>query len=250
MINIGLLVFDEVEILDFTGPLQVFTTAARLLKSERLSPNQLSKLQANQNQAHALNSKRHNDLKTGHADHTDHSQQIFNTFTIGAAATTQQITARGASPLGALTFNADYALTQHPPLDVLLIPGGIVDHICNDQLVIDWLQRQSKTTPIIASICTGAFLLGRAGLLDHLTITTHWEDIADLKKQFPNAKVVEDQRWTENTVQHPLLKQQTIITAAGIAAGIDMSLELVAKLASEELAVLTARQMEYPYLSK
>ena len=91
---------------------------------------------------------------------------------------------------------------------------------------------------VIASICTGAFLLAEAGLLDGLEVTTHWEDISDLQRNYPNVQVREGVRWIE---------QGKLFTAAGISAGIDLSLELVSKFAEEELAERTAQQMEYAW---
>ena len=94
----------------------------------------------------------------------------------------------------------------------------------------------SARAEIIASVCTGSFLLAKANLLDGKRATTHWEDIADLKVMFPQVRVEENVRWVEDG---------KVISSAGISAGIDMSLHLVAKLESEELAVATARQMDY-----
>ena len=86
------------------------------------------------------------------------------------------------------------------------------------------------------SVCTGAFLLAEAGLLNGLNVTTHWEDIPDLRTQYPKLNVIDNQRW---------VSEGRFITSAGISAGIDMSLFLVAKMASHQLAEKTARQMEY-----
>jgi transcriptional regulator GlxA family with amidase domain len=87
-------------------------------------------------------------------------------------------------------------------------------------------------------VCTGAFLLAAAGLLDGLEVTTHWEDCADLARQFPRLVVREGVRWVEH---------ERILTSAGISAGLDMSLRIVARLAGEDLARRTARQMDYDW---
>lgn len=89
-----------------------------------------------------------------------------------------------------------------------------------------------------ASICTGAFLLAKAALLDGKTVTTHWEDLDNLRAQFPELTVRGDTRWID---------EGSIVTSAGISAGIDMSLHLVERLEGEELAVRTARQMDYAW---
>ena len=104
--------------------------------------------------------------------------------------------------------------------------------------VIAWIARQLAATPLVASVCTGVFLLARAGLPDGLEVTTHWEDVGDLRRAFPRLRVVEGVR----TVEHP-----RIVTSAGISAGLDMSLGLVARLAGQDLAERTARQLEYAW---
>ena len=86
------------------------------------------------------------------------------------------------------------------------------------------------TTQWLASVCTGAFLLAEAKLLDNLTVTTHWEDLADLARDYPSLNVTDNQRWVKNG---------QIFTSAGISAGIDMSLQLVSELVSHELAILS-----------
>ena len=80
--------------------------------------------------------------------------------------------------------------------------------------------------------------MARAGLLDNARATTHWEDIADLRQQFPQVTVVSDQRWVD---------EGRVVSSAGISAGIDMSLHLVERLAGRELAMATARQMEFDW---
>jgi transcriptional regulator GlxA family with amidase domain len=78
--------------------------------------------------------------------------------------------------------------------------------------------------------------LAKAGLLDGKSATTHWEDIADMQAMFPSVKVMEGSRWVD---------EGTVVTSAGISAGIDMSLYLVERFAGRELSLLTARQMDY-----
>ena len=104
--------------------------------------------------------------------------------------------------------------------------------------VIDLIRKTAEKTRITGSVCTRAFLLAEAGLLDGLEVTTHWEDISDLHRNYKNLQVREGIRWIE---------QGKLFTAAGISAGIDMSLELVSRLASAELAERTATQMEYTW---
>lgn len=137
-----------------------------------------------------------------------------------------------------MTVLPDYCVNDHPALDVLIVPGGVVTEELAKTQVIDWIANVSGTTQLTASVCTGAFLLAAAGLVDHGAVTTHWEDIADLRAMFPGLSVLEGQRWVD---------QGSIVTSAGISAGIDMSLHLVERLVHRQLAVSTARQMEFDW---
>lgn len=133
-----------------------------------------------------------------------------------------------------LAVNAALADTTAP--DVLIVPGGVVTKPLGDESLLDWIREAHKTSVLTASVCTGAFLLAKARLLDGLAATTHWEDIADLRAAAPNTDVREGV---------PFVEQGRIITSAGISAGIEMSLHIVGRLAGEGLAKRTARQMEY-----
>lgn len=129
---------------------------------------------------------------------------------------------------------------EHPALDVLVVPGGVVDAELASDAVIAWIRRVDATTSITASVCTGAFLLARAGLLDGRKVTTHWEDADALREAFPAVDVVahEGLRWID---------AGKYVTSAGISAGIDMSLHLVERLAGRVLAERTARQMDFAW---
>ena len=91
---------------------------------------------------------------------------------------------------------------------------------------------------ITASVCTGAFILAAAGVLTKGPATTHWEDIADLRTQYPALDVLENLRWVD---------RGALVTSAGISAGIDMSLHLVTRLLGAALSERTARQMDTPW---
>ena len=134
-----------------------------------------------------------------------------------------------------------YTINDHPRLDVLIIPGGVHIHEMEKPVVIEWVQRTAGTSQITASVCTGAFLLAKAGLLEGRPVTTHWEDIPDLRGMFPLLDIEEDVAWVDDG---------NIVTSAGISAGIEMALHLVTKLAGKELAVKTARQMQYTWNSQ
>ena len=129
-----------------------------------------------------------------------------------------------------------FDITNHPAIDVFIVPGGVVTAELERPDIIDWIARTAAKGLITASVCTGAFLLAKAGLLRGKTITTHWEDIVDFRAMFPDIPIRDDTRWVDTG---------EIVTSAGISAGLDMSLHLVARLEGEELAVRTARQMDY-----
>ena len=116
--------------------------------------------------------------------------------------------------------------------------GGVHHQVMRNTAVTDWLARTAPAAQLVASVCTGAFVLAEVGLLDGHAATTHWEDIPALRAGYPQIEVIAHQRWVD---------QGNIITSGGISAGIDMSLHLVARLASTELAVRTARQMEFDW---
>ena len=109
----------------------------------------------------------------------------------------------------------------------------------NKSEVINWISKQANTAKIVASICTGAFLLAQAKVLTTEKVTTHWQDIPDLRIMFPKLTVIEGVRWVD---------QGDIVTSGGISAGIDMSLHLVSKLYDDNLAVKTAKQMDFLWM--
>ncbi|HSR46916.1 MAG TPA: DJ-1/PfpI family protein [Anaerolineales bacterium] len=194
--TVGIYLFDAIEVLDFAGPYEVFSTAARV-----------------------------------HGRREPPSPPAFVVATVG----------RGIGPVvarGGLRVQPGFGLTDHPPLDVVIIPGGVVDAEMEQPDVLAWLQQVAAKASITASVCTGAFLLAQAGLLEGRPATTHWEDIPSLREYFPSIEVVDGERWVDTG---------SIVTAAGISAGLDMSLHLVARLAGEDLAVRTARQMQYEW---
>ncbi|WP_155297563.1 DJ-1/PfpI family protein [Deinococcus kurensis] len=148
------------------------------------------------------------------------------------------IGASGAPAVGRGGFRVlpHATLDDHPPLHVLIVPGGVMDAPLADPHVRAWVRAQAARVEVLASICTGAFLLASEGLLDGLRVTTHWEDQADLQAQFPALTVVPDVAWVD---------AGAVVTSGGISAGIDMTLHLVGRLHSHALAERTARQMEF-----
>lgn len=132
--------------------------------------------------------------------------------------------------------DADYAGAAAP--DLLIVPGGMVDAAAACPETLAWVAHAAGQASIAASVCTGAFILAAAGVITDGPVTTHWEDIADLRARFPQLEVRENVRWVDRGAR---------VTSAGISAGIDMSLHLVARLAGSALAERTARQMDTPW---
>ena len=197
--NVGILVFDEVEALDFAGPYEVFTTANRM--HGRLHPGQ-------------------------------------------DAPFAVRCIARDAAPVRAragLRVLPDAGFADAPASDLLIVPGGVVDQAMACPATLDWIATAARTAGTVAAVCTGAFLLARAGVLGAGPVTTHWEDIDDLRGAFPALDVRAGPRW----VAHDAAGR--VFTSAGISAGLDLSLHLVARLAGEALALRTARQLDYDW---
>ncbi|SDH23242.1 MULTISPECIES: DJ-1/PfpI family protein [unclassified Duganella] len=188
---VGIYVFDNVEVLDFAGPYEVFTCASRVAGG--VAP--------------------------------------FAVRTI--AATRAPVRARAG-----LEVHPEASFADIGPVDVLIVPGGVVTAELARPEVMDWMANMARECELVASVCTGALLLAEAGLLDGLEATTHWEDLEALRAGWPQVQVRPDRRWIDNG---------RIVTSAGISAGIDMSLHLVARLASRPLAERTARQMDYDW---
>jgi transcriptional regulator GlxA family with amidase domain len=193
-LSVAILMFNDVEVLDFAGPFEVFSVAARVAKRDG-----------------------------------DFAFPPFAVALVGKSG--GMVRARHGLDLA---VNASLADTPAP--DVLIVPGGVVTKPLGDETILEWIRQAHRTSIITASVCTGAFLLAKAGLLDGLAATTHWEDITDLRAAAPKTDVREGV---------PFVEQGRIITSAGISAGIEMSLHIVGRLAGEVLAQRTARQMAY-----
>ncbi len=139
-----------------------------------------------------------------------------------------------------LKIQPDYDFQDAPEFDILIIPGGYgAEEIeIHNSVVINWIKERIHNVDIMASVCTGAFLLAEAGLLDGKKATTHWMDLDRLEKEYPKAYVQRNIKFVD---------ESPIITSAGISAGITMSLYIVKKLLGEEIAAHTAKRMEYEY---
>jgi putative intracellular protease/amidase len=129
-----------------------------------------------------------------------------------------------------------YTFDNAPQADVLLIPGGDVSRAQENPAIIKWIQDNSKEAEQVVSVCNGAFILAKTGLLDGLSATTFYGLIDNLVPVAPKTKVVRDQRYVDNG---------KIITTAGLSSGIDGSLYVVSKMLGKARAQMVALNMEY-----
>lgn len=188
-LNVGIYIYDQAEVLDFSGPFEVFSTASRIA----------------------------------------FSRDPFNVFLIGE--TGGPVVARGG-----YSVNPKYGFHNHPKIDILIVAGGVHVAEMEKNRVIEWISEQETDAQLVASICTGVFLLAEAKVITDENVTTHWEDIPSLRASYPKLTIQEAKRWVD---------EGDIVTSGGIAAGIDMSLHLVSRFHTQELAENTAKQMEF-----
>ena len=191
---VGIVIFPEVEVLDFCGPYEVFTVIRLDEARRRVEPSPF--------------------------------QVLLVAETLAAVQTA-----------GGMRVLPDCTLADCPELDILLAPGGwgTRQQILNETLV-SWLGARGRQVETLASVCTGAMLLAKAGLLDGRRATSHWGALAWLRESFPTVTVEENSRVVEDG---------HILTSAGISAGIDLALKVVERYYGETVARVTARQMEY-----
>jgi transcriptional regulator GlxA family with amidase domain len=189
--TVAILIFDDVEVLDFCGPFEVFSVANHFAETP-----------------------------------------AFRVVTV----------AENAGPVatrGGLSVNPHHRLDDCPPPEVLLVPGGQgTRREMHNRTLTDWVARTAGPAELVLSVCTGALLLAKAGLLDGLRATTHHAALDLLRQTAPNTTVHTDRRFVDNG---------KVICSAGIAAGIDMCLHAVAQLLGGPTAEKTARHMEYPW---
>jgi transcriptional regulator GlxA family with amidase domain len=189
--TVAILIFPEVEVLDFCGPFEVFSVAGHLS-----DPPAFQVL---------LVSERSGPILARHG----------------------------------LSVNPHCQLANCPHPELLLIPGGQGTRSeMHNHVLTDWIASLSKKTELLMSVCTGAFLLAKARVLDGLEATTHHASLDLLRELAPSTIVHAERRFVDNG---------RVLCSAGIAAGIDMSLHVVARLLGKEHAIKTARHMEYPW---
>ena len=193
-LTVGILIFDDVEVLDFCGPFEVFAAASS-------------------------------------AGEPGEHRQLFQVVTI--AEEDRIITCSGG-----LLVKPEATIENHPPLDILVVPGGYVDRALSHPHLLEWIGRQDQQTRLTTSVCTGAYLLAERGLLNQHRATTHWTAIEMMRQRYPAVEMLADTR---------IVDEGHIITSAGVSAGIDMSLHVVSRLFGEQVAAQTARYMEYDW---
>lgn len=195
--NVAILIFDDVEVLDFCGPFEVFSV-------------------------------------TGKRDDSD----PFNVYTVAEGT---PISARNS-----LIVNPAYTLETCPRPDILVIPGGGGRRAdgtpfgtrkeMNNKPLLTWINQQYAQTEHVLSVCTGALMLAKAGLVENMAATTHHMALDELRQVAPTADVRADAR---------VVDSGKLIFSGGISAGIDAAFYLVAKLLGQEAALETAAYMEY-----
>lgn len=136
-----------------------------------------------------------------------------------------------------LVISAHHAFADAPPFDLLLHPGGRgTRRLLRDSHHLDWVRGQRAAVPLMTSVCTGALVYAAAGLLRDRPATTHWASLDRLRELEPTADVRPDDRYVDDG---------DLITSAGVSAGIDMALHLVARLAGDERAREVRRGIAY-----
>lgn len=137
-----------------------------------------------------------------------------------------------------LRVTPDHAFANAPAFDVLLVPGGSTNEAQKDTDLLDFIRTRSAASRQVLSVCTGAHILGAAGLLDGLQATTFMGALESLERLYPKINVVRDVRWTDNG---------KIITSAGLSSGIDAALHVVDRLRGTDVARSTALHLEYDW---
>ena len=187
--KVGIIVFDNAEVLDVMGPYEVFSVAGRISEPSEFQVDLISD-----------------------------SEEKSVTLRHG------------------LRILTDRNIYEDQEFDLIIVSGGITTDVEQNKKLLEFLVKSKARGTIIASICTGAFILAEAGLLGKNKVTTHWEDQKELQNRFPDLTVIPNQRWVES---------EGIFTSGGISAGMDLSLHLVQVLSDRALALRTAKQMEY-----
>jgi transcriptional regulator GlxA family with amidase domain len=194
--RVGIVLFDDIEVLDFCGPFEVFSVTRLNEEKRREEPSPFEAV----------------------------------------------LVAEKAQPIvtaGGMKVIAEHTFVSCPRLDILVVHGGWgTRKEIKNSVMLHWLRIRASEVETLASVCTGSMLLGFAGLRDGCHATTHWRALDWMREALPAVTVEYDQHVVED---------RRVLTSAGISAGIDMALKVVARYCGEAIARSTARYMEYPY---
>jgi transcriptional regulator GlxA family with amidase domain len=161
----------------------------------------------------------------------DGGEPSFEVMTVG-------LTRDPVTAYGGLRLTPHHAIDEAGAVDLLVLPGAIsIDDVLADEALMTAVDVGAQRAQTVASVCTGAFLLGRLGLLEGRRWTTHWEDVPDLAALISGT----GEAWVR------WVDEGHVVTAGGLSSGIAMALHLVDRFAGRELAVRTARQIEYDW---
>lgn len=189
--QVSIVIFNDVEVLDFCGPFEVFSVTGE--------------------------------------------RQGLKPFVV-------QTVAEEARPIitrGGLRVKPEHTFDDCPAADILVVPGGFgTRREMNNPRMLTWLKANAAKAELVLSVCSGALILGKAGLLDGLTATTHHGALGELQAISPAINIDSSRRFIDNG---------GVIVSAGISAGIDMSLHVVSRLLGEHQAAETAQYMEYEW---
>ncbi|MEL6396673.1 MAG: DJ-1/PfpI family protein [Planctomycetota bacterium] len=199
-LKVAIVVYEGVEILDFTGPGEVFAAAARYARSE--------------------------------------GRPGFDVFTVS-------VDGEPVRSQGFIDVIPNFSIEDSPRFDILVLPGGPANRIAQDEAFMGWV-RSGVEDATLLTVCTGAVIPARLGMLDGETATTWYGALDRLAEETPDARFVHGKRYVDSG---------EIITTAGVSAGIDGSLHLVARIYGKAVADRTAQYMEYrwtpePYLMR
>jgi transcriptional regulator GlxA family with amidase domain len=158
----------------------------------------------------------------------DAGQHAFEVYTVAE-------TKAPVKSLGFVSVTPQYSFDDCPKPDVVVVPGGEVP---GGEKVLSWVRERAKDTEVMMSVCNGALVYAHAGLLKDLEVTTHKSALQAVALLEPTARVFSNRRFVDNG---------KVLTSAGISAGIDGALHLVARLCGDEVAWKTARYMEYDW---
>ncbi|RXJ60751.1 DJ-1/PfpI family protein [Candidatus Marinarcus aquaticus] len=195
--QVGILIFENIEVLDFCGPFEVLSVV-RLDEKKRMQTN--------------------------------------SPFDVKLIALTKEV----VITKGGMKVIPDFDIHDCPPLDILIVPGGMGTRtLMYNEEILNFVRAKAKEVELLTSVCTGSLILANAQLLDGVEATTHWKSLNRMKEEFPHVMVCMDKHFVEDG---------NVISSAGISAGIDMALYILKRYFGEEVARSTAQHMEYPYL--